>query len=460
MKRNIKYLITCLVILTILFISISLRPTGHVVKQNNNSLASRSLVDNDTIANQDKSKQAEIQRQKEQIQIGQEEKKTCEVGYLDEYRCDGNNIQRKYQHSNCSFSWVFNELCSYGCENAKCKPCEDTDNGKDYHTKGYIYYSVKGKVYDECDTNVGYENYLIEYYCKNSKLDSEYYKCPYGCSEGKCNPEPENASNSGGSAGVGCGCKDDNICATNECKDCPDCSGYIVTRVIDGDTIELNTGEKVRLLEINSAESGQPCYQEAKDSLGQLVLNKEVTLEKDVEDKDRYDRLLRYIYVGDTFVNLALVREGLATVWIISPNVKYETQMKQAEAEAKQDATGCLWKRAKEDYSDCFVISNFHYDAYGNDNYNLNDEYVTLKNTCSFPVDMISWTISDLANHVYTFPTFNLYPQTSVTLYTGSGTNTAEKLYWGSTSAVWNNDGDTFYLRDANNNLVLQGSYS
>jgi len=62
----------------------------------------------------------------------------------------------------------------------------------------------------------------------------------------------------------------------------------IISSVIDGDTIQLSTGEEVRLIGINAPEIGEKCYQEAKDFLDDYILGKEVFLERDVEDKDQY----------------------------------------------------------------------------------------------------------------------------------------------------------------------------
>jgi parallel beta-helix repeat protein len=105
------------------------------------------------------------------------------------------------------------------------------------------------------------------------------------------------------------------------------------------------------------------------------------------------------------------------------------------------------------------VISYVHYDAEGNDWDNLNDEYVVVGNNGSIDADMTGWTLRDVANHVYTFPSgFTLAAEASVTIYTGSGTNTSDHLYWGSGAPIWNNDHDTAYLRDGNGDLV--DSYS
>jgi len=239
-----------------------------------------------------------------------------------------------------------------------------------------------------------------------------------------------------------------------------------VLTVIDGDTIELENKQNVRLIGINAPEAGKTCYSEAKSKLEDLTKGKIVKLEKDVDDKDQYGRLLRYVYVDDTFVNLEMVRLGLAHKYEYGSNTKYSTLFEQAENEAKQNE-GCLWKTEEINYiqDQCIYITNFHFNAAGNDNYNLNDEYVTFGNRCSYSIDMTGWTIKDeTASHIYILPPFTFNAGATFTLYTGTGTNTNSALYWGRTSgnyaAIWNNNGDTLFLRDSNGNLVLTQSYS
>lgn len=82
-------------------------------------------------------------------------------------------------------------------------------------------------------------------------------------------------------------------------------------------------------------------------------------------------------------------------------------------------------------------------------NTSLNGEWVRIKNSSSTTTyTLTGWTIRDKANHVYTFPTYSLHPGESVTLHTGKGTNTHANRYWGVTWYVWNNGGDTAYLRN------------
>ena len=87
---------------------------------------------------------------------------------------------------------------------------------------------------------------------------------------------------------------------------------YLVTRVVDGDTIELGNGETVRLVGIDAPEVGECGYERAADNLARLALGKAVRLGRSEEDRDRYARLLRYVDVGAQDAGLRLIRNGLA----------------------------------------------------------------------------------------------------------------------------------------------------
>jgi competence protein ComEC len=90
-----------------------------------------------------------------------------------------------------------------------------------------------------------------------------------------------------------------------------------------------------------------------------------------------------------------------------------------------------------------------HADAAGNDNENLNDEYVVFENTGADALDLSGWTVADEAGHTYTVPAgTTLDSGATMTLYTGSGTDTATGRYWGAGGPVWNNAGDTVVVTD------------
>ena len=117
---------------------------------------------------------------------------------------------------------------------------------------------------------------------------------------------------------------------------------FLVTRVIDGDTIELSNGDRVRYIGIDTPEKDICYFQEASQKNSELVLNKQVKLEKDVSETDRYGRLLRYVYIDNIFVNELLVREGYANASSYPPDVKYQEVFTLAEQEARTHAKG-LW---------------------------------------------------------------------------------------------------------------------
>ena len=118
---------------------------------------------------------------------------------------------------------------------------------------------------------------------------------------------------------------------------------FSVTRVIDGDTLVLNTGKKVRLIGIDSPEPPGNYYQEAKKRLEELVLGKEVKLEKDVSETDKYERLLRYVYVNGKFINKIMVEEGWAKAYPYKADIKYKKEFSDLGSLAKSKGLG-VWK--------------------------------------------------------------------------------------------------------------------
>lgn len=123
-----------------------------------------------------------------------------------------------------------------------------------------------------------------------------------------------------------------------------------VERVVDGDTFVLSTGERVRMILINTPESVHPDESKntefgklASEFTKELLEGEKVKLEKDVSDTDKYGRLLRYVYLEDgTFVNEYLVKEGYAQIATYPPDVKYKDLILEAEKHARENEKG-LW---------------------------------------------------------------------------------------------------------------------
>lgn len=210
------------------------------------------------------------------------------------------------------------------------------------------------------------------------------------------------------------------------------------------------------LIGINALEKGYSYYIKAKESVKSLILFQNVRLESDMEDRDDYNRLLRYVFVDDISVNLWLVEEGYAHVFRES-GLKYENQLKEAETNARLQKLG-IWKKSR--YSDHIILLIFNYNAEGNDDENLNDEYVILQNIGDTPLNMTGWTIKDEGSNIYTFPEDIMPTDQVVTLHTGSGSNTENEIFWSKKGAVWNNKADAIYLRDEEEKLVLYSEYS
>lgn len=142
-----------------------------------------------------------------------------------------------------------------------------------------------------------------------------------------------------------------------------DYTNIIVKRAVDGDTLLLASGERVRLIGIDTPEihESSKLYRDSKRSkqdvseikeMGQrsyqftknLVEGKAVSLEFDVERQDRYERLLAYVYLKDgTFVNAEIVKQGYASLMTYPPNVKYADLFLKLYREARENKRG-LWK--------------------------------------------------------------------------------------------------------------------
>jgi micrococcal nuclease len=266
-----------------------------------------------------------------------------------------------------------------------------------------------------------------------------------------------------------------------------------VTAVVDGDTIQIaygnGTGDTVRLVGVDTPEVhaendpaefegvpetavGMSCLRGAGTNASsfakQRLLGETVGLAFDpnLDRRGYYDRLLAYVVLDEALFNYRLVETGHGRVY--DSEFARAGRFYAAEDAARSDRRG-LWRCTDPDAAtrtatadggtDTVAVTDIHADAAGNDNENLNDEYVTLTNTGDAALDLSGWTVSDDAGHQYTFAALTLDPSASVTLHTGSGTGTETDRYWGRTGAVWNNDGDTVVVRNADGKTVLRQSY-
>ena len=121
-----------------------------------------------------------------------------------------------------------------------------------------------------------------------------------------------------------------------------------VQQVTDGDTFIISGGWRVRLIGMDAPElhgangHPEPLAVTARQTLAALSQYRLVRLVGDRQDRDRYGRLLRYAYSGDTCLNLELVRLGLAVAFPVRPNLRFQSDFEQAESEARQAHRG-IW---------------------------------------------------------------------------------------------------------------------
>ncbi|MFB6126864.1 MAG: lamin tail domain-containing protein [Halolamina sp.] len=286
-----------------------------------------------------------------------------------------------------------------------------------------------------------------------------------------------------------------------------------VVEVIDGDTVgvefENGTRDTVRLLgvdtpEVHAAtdptefegvpntEAGADCLRRAGERASEYtsdrLLGAEVTLTFDANEPRRgyYDRLLAYLFVDGTEFNYALVADGYGRVY----DSEFVRRQRYYRAEsAAMDAGRGLWEcrtagnatttatpTTTETESETTAtrtdggtaaepgaavrVETVHADAEGRDGENLTDEFVVLENAGDEPVDLSGWTVADDDGHSYAVPDgVVLGSGERLRIRTGAGEDGSGDLYWSRAGPVWNNDGDTVIVRDADGDVVLRETY-
>ena len=132
----------------------------------------------------------------------------------------------------------------------------------------------------------------------------------------------------------------------------PQITAAVVERVVDGDTVVLVGGERVRYIGVDTPElhhpkkNVQPYAREAMEFNRRLVEGQKVRLEMDVEPKDKYGRTLAYVYLEDgRLVNAELLKEGYAQLLTIPPNVRYVDLFTGLQRQAREAKRGLWGKR-------------------------------------------------------------------------------------------------------------------
>jgi hypothetical protein len=207
-----------------------------------------------------------------------------------------------------------------------------------------------------------------------------------------------------------------------------DGQSVVAERVIDGDTIVIN-GKSIRLLGINSPERGEYFYDEAKDFLESLVLNENIEIES--YGKDKYYRVLAYVFVDNKNINVEMVEKGFANVYLLDEKY-YKRELRSA------------WKNCvKENFNLCEISNNKCSNCVELEGLDIKEQKVVFYNKCDFDCDLSDWEIKEEGRGKMVLKD-----------------DIKKKNYLDiKTKNMWERTGDTLFLRDNEGKLVLYYSY-
>jgi len=193
----------------------------------------------------------------------------------------------------------------------------------------------------------------------------------------------------------------------------------VVSRVIDGDTLELIGGEKVRLIGINTPEKSRGLYLKAKEFVQELVENKSVEIEN--YGFDKYGRSLAYVFIGGVNLNRKILEMGFGTLYYYEKDLHYE-ELRIAEEFARLNGKG-LWDKSSN--WGCLKIVKFKNDE---------PESLVLENICDRDLKI---EFKDDATHIY------------------EAVIEGDSIYTKEFSHIWNNEGDSIYVYDTEGLLIF-----
>ncbi|MCJ7781731.1 MAG: lamin tail domain-containing protein [Acidimicrobiia bacterium] len=231
----------------------------------------------------------------------------------------------------------------------------------------------------------------------------------------------------------------------------------------DGDSMEVDIDgrtEEVRLLGINAPE-GDECFGgEARNTLIGMIADQNLVLvEGGGDDTDRYGRLLRYVYVDGENVNGRMLAEGRAVT--LQGDHRYNDEFVEISNLAAEAMLGMWAHDACGPASPLGAkIVEFTYDPPGPDDERLIDEYVTIANSGTKPLNLAGWIVRDESSqNRYVFKGLSLKSGQSVTVRTACGEDRSDTVFWCSEQSIWSNDGDTAILQDRHGNVADRWTY-
>ena len=204
----------------------------------------------------------------------------------------------------------------------------------------------------------------------------------------------------------------------------------IVIRIIDGDTIESSIGT-IRLLGINTPEKGELGYEEAKEYLTKRISNKTLIMEYGSEIQDKYGRTLGYLFYEDENINLELIEKGFANPYFPSGEDKYYETFVLAWNNCINSNIN-LCEKSLDYCAECIYLKNFDYQS----------GLVLFKNICNVDCDLNNWKLQhEGRSHIFLDFEIKTLEEKEIEFQ------------------AWDLSGDTLFLRDSKNKLVLWERY-
>ncbi|WKZ38290.1 MAG: thermonuclease family protein [Anaerolineales bacterium] len=208
----------------------------------------------------------------------------------------------------------------------------------------------------------------------------------------------------------------------------------MVVSITDGDTIRvLLDGEVIplRYIGMDTPEKNEPFGSEASQTNSELVAGKDVILYRDVSERDAFDRILRFVFVGDTFINHEMIRQGYATAFRYPPDTSCAAVFEQADNEARATGMGMWQAQATFEATapeETLVITFVNKVA----------EYADIQNQSSEPINLAGWRlVSEKGSQSCTLSGI-IQPGETLRVWAGPGAG--EGFNCGFGSNIWNNN--------------------
>jgi endonuclease YncB( thermonuclease family) len=234
-----------------------------------------------------------------------------------------------------------------------------------------------------------------------------------------------------------------------------------VKSVYDGDTFTLATGDKVRLKGVNTPElrPREDYGDEARQFAERFLSGETVQLLLDGPNpRDSYGRVVAGVRTSAGDLSVALVEQGLAHVFLIPPDSSDAEALLAAQARARQQRLG-IW--STEPYQGALHMTSFHANAAGDDNENVNGEYMRVCNITTGPVSTEGYRLVDRTGLSYPLPAVTIPAGHTVQVRSGKGEQQTDpsqqlQIYLGSSTPLWNNDYEVVTLHDPQGRRIDQ----